>query len=189
MNREPHSLSRPVLAALLASMMLAGWALAPTGPVTPAERQILTLMRDRLAVMPAVARWKWNHQAPITDPIRERELLTRLRAQAQEQGLDPDFVERFFSAQFDAAKQIQEAEFQRWQAVKLGPFATVPDLRTEIRPEIDRINAALLQWLKQTPSLEPARIAQQAKWRLIGPAITDSVRMTAIQPLRLPAQP
>ncbi|MCZ2341008.1 MAG: gamma subclass chorismate mutase AroQ [Bacteroidales bacterium] len=189
MNRDPRTPSRAVLMALLAGLALSGWALAPVERGTPPERRILTLMRDRLAVMPAVARWKWNHQAPITDPIRERALLAQLRQQAQEQGLDSDCVERFFSAQFDAAKQLQEEEFRRWRMTQQEPFRTVPDLRTEIRPAIDRINAALLEVLRERASLRPAQLPQLAERLLIGPGITPAIRATAVQPLLLLAQP
>jgi chorismate mutase len=189
MNPTVMPPERFALAALLAGCAGLLLVFAPVRRESDPEYRILEVMRQRLAVMPEVARWKWNRQAPVTDPAREKELLVRLRTHAQEQGLDPDDVERFFSAQFAAAKQIQEAEFRRWQSVQQEPFAVVPDLKTEIRPTIDRINRELLQLLKPAPRFRSTRLVQLATTVLTGPGITPAVRSTALQPLLLLAQP
>src|SRR5262249_40615492 len=47
---------------------------APGRDLADLER-LLRLMRQRLALMDNVARWKWNTGKPITDAHRERELL------------------------------------------------------------------------------------------------------------------
>ena len=39
--------------------------------------RLLGLMRQRLLIMHEVARWKWHHRQPITDTVREAELLER----------------------------------------------------------------------------------------------------------------
>lgn len=58
--------------------------------------ELLRLMRQRLDLMPAVARAKWNAGLPIADPVREKSLLESLVAQAEDVHLDPVVARSFF---------------------------------------------------------------------------------------------
>jgi serine protease Do len=57
---------------------------------------LLALMHRRLALMPAVARAKWNAGLPIADPVREKEFLDAVAAQARGLGADAARARRFF---------------------------------------------------------------------------------------------
>ncbi|MGH8261070.1 MAG: hypothetical protein ACREUG_15420, partial [Steroidobacteraceae bacterium] len=44
-------------------------------PRDPHVDRVLTLENQRLALMPAVAAWKWQHHAAVTDAARERAIV------------------------------------------------------------------------------------------------------------------
>lgn len=107
------------------------------------------LMCERLALMPDVARYKWNHRLPINDPQREAELLERLVEQAKSLEVPVEAARRFLQAQMDAAKIVQQAYFERWERENAPMFEDVPDLQTDLRPRIGRMTDALLHALAQ----------------------------------------
>jgi chorismate mutase-like protein len=114
---------------------------------TAAVRQLLTLIDERLALMPEVARYKWNSSAAIEDLPREQALLESVRGQALQRGLNADTVTAFFAAQIEASKVVQRELFSTWQAAGQGKFAQVVDLGTQIRPRLDQLNPSLLDAL------------------------------------------
>jgi len=150
--------------------------------------RLLQFMRQRLLLMHDVARWKWNQKQAIADPKREQAFLESMQARGQAHGLKDEFVRSFFRAQIEAAKQVQEDDFQRWQAKGRGPFTDVPDLSTQQRPKIDAASNELLAALEAAqPLLEDMKARHQlaalAATILTGDGITERVRQLAIQPL------
>ncbi|MFB4280456.1 gamma subclass chorismate mutase AroQ [Nonomuraea sp. MTCD27] len=104
----------------------------------------------RLFLADAVAAAKFGGAGPITDPVRERELLASVAATSAEIGLPPDTGVRFFRAQIEAAKLVQRGLHARWRAYpELRPRER-PDLATEVRPKLDRLTPRLLELLKAT---------------------------------------
>src|SRR5262249_8221983 len=83
---------------------------------------LLRLMQQRLTLMHEVARWKWTAGQPVTDAERERELFHSVVERGRGKGLDPDLVRSFFAAQLEAARLVQQADFDRWKANKQKPF-------------------------------------------------------------------
>jgi chorismate mutase-like protein len=65
---------------------------------------------------------------PLTDPQRERELLQSVVERGRGKGLDPDLVRTLFAAQMEAARLVQQADFDRWQANKQEPFPDTTSL-------------------------------------------------------------
>ena len=114
--------------------------------VSPA-RALAVLVDERLALMPDVARYKWNRKQPIEDLPRERALIDSVRGQAIERGVSPERAAAFFAAQIEASKVVQRELFARWQTQEQGPFDNVRDLATEIRPRLDALNPRLLEAL------------------------------------------
>src|SRR5689334_11293317 len=49
---------------------------------------VLALMRERLALMPAVAIYKWKHELPVLDPAREAQVLNETVERAEALGLE-----------------------------------------------------------------------------------------------------
>ncbi len=150
---------------------------------------LLQHMRERLLIAHDVARWKWNARRPIADPEREQTFRSEMRRKSTSHGLDLDFIDRFFLAQIDASKQLQQDDFRQWEAAQRTTFPDVPDLTTVLRPRIDALNEALLNdlvRLRQRPPDEKqdGEVEKASRQILAGEGITDAVRALAIAPLR-----
>ena len=114
---------------------------------------------ERLLLAEAVARAKWNVQAPIEDLAREEQVIQAAVKQGAEFNLASNFVESVFRAQIQASKTVQRDLFAKWTAQHAGKFADAPDLAKTIRPELDRITTQLLRSLaaNQAVLVDPAR--------------------------------
>jgi chorismate mutase len=144
-------------------------------------------MQQRLTLMHEVAQWKWNAGRPITDPQRERELLQSVVEHGRARGLSPELVRSFFSAQMEAARLVQQGDFDRWKANKQKPFAETTSL-AELRQRIDHLNRELIDALAEVhPRLSGVAaqqaLSQRAEEILTGDGLAE-VRETAIAPLR-----
>ena len=154
LRREVDRWLRGVLASGHSAAVLERW-LAYRWPLTGARTALVAalagLIDERLALMPDVARYKWNQGLAIEDLPRERQLLEAVRAQAQGRGLSPDRAEAFFAAQIEASKVMQRELFAQWRAAAAGHFDNVPDLATQIRPHLDALTPRLLDALAAVP--------------------------------------
>jgi chorismate mutase len=162
------------------------WRAAP--PANADVDQLLGLMQQRLNLMHDVARWKWNAKQAIADPERERQLLDGLAEKGKKHGLEPAFTRDFFRAQIEAAKLLQQTDFDDWQASGHGRFTDVPDLGKELRPRIDALGDELLGVLARVQAARAAPRWQQALEKraavmLTGPGITPAIRAAALAPL------
>jgi chorismate mutase len=151
--------------------------------------RLLDLIRERLLLAHDVARYKWNHKAPISDPGREKQLLQKMVQQASAKQLDESFTRTFFEAQIEASKLLQQANFDEWKASGQGLFSEVKDLK-DMRVEIDELNTVLIESLAElfNELREPATrelISKRAAVILIGAGIDERVRAVAIKPLLL----
>src|SRR5690349_17602394 len=90
---------------------------------------LLDLIEARLAIMPDVARHKYNSDAPVEDLPREAQVIAAVTELASQSGIDKDLAARFFQAQIDASKIIQTSRIAAWKAESHQPFGDVPDLR------------------------------------------------------------
>lgn len=105
---------------------------------------VIDLMASRLSLMPAVAAWKYTRKIPVSDPARERQVLDATVARAQALGIDATSARRLFALQIEVATAIEEQHIERWRRGAALP-AVVPDLTTELRPQLDAIGAQLLR--------------------------------------------
>ena len=175
-------------------LLLAPLAAGGRRPANPPEEprrnlagldRLLHLMQRRLTLMHDVARWKWNAGQPITDPERERELLQSVVERGRGKGLDPDLVRAFFAAQMEAARLVQQADFDRWKAKQQKPFAdkSLAVLRQRIDLNRDLIDALA----RDGPWLFERDVQQALPGRseeiLTGDDLAG-IRETAIAPLR-----
>ncbi|AMO95706.1 putative chorismate mutase [Collimonas fungivorans] len=156
------------LASLFLLFLLAGCqSMAPARAADAAQvDHLLTLIDQRLAVAPMVAKAKWNSGGAINDPPREQLILDAVVAQAK--GLDPVFARRFFQAQFDASKAMQLGLHAQWRQQGKGRFDDAPDLGRDVRPVLDQLTPALIAVLEKIqPMLAqpgmPAYIAMRSK--------------------------
>ena len=116
---------------------------------TTAVDQLLGLIRERLEVSPAVARAKWNTNAPIEDPSREKAIIDGVARRAAEYGLDGAIAGSFFRGQIEASKTVQNRLHTEWRASKQLPFSEVADLEQDIRPVLDRLTPMMLRALAE----------------------------------------
>lgn len=118
---------------------------------------LLDLLARRLAYMPGVAAWKHEQGIPISDPPRERAVLDAARAAAGAAGLDPEAAEHLFALQIEAAKEIQANPPAR------APQEPALDLRTQIRPELERLGARIIETAARLVPLDAAAL-DAADW-------------------------
>jgi chorismate mutase-like protein len=160
----------------------------PDGPrrdLADLER-LLRLIEQRLALMHDVARWKWNAGQPITDAQRERALLQSVVERGRGKGLEPDLVRSFFAAQMEAARLVQQADFDRWTANKQMPFAETKCLAA-LRHQIDDLNRELIDALAEVLPRLSGQTVQHALPQRSAEILTghdQAVRETVIAPLR-----
>src|SRR5215472_13953996 len=180
-----------VVGLLLASLAAsgcrpAGVPVAPRPDLATLDR-LLGLMQQRLTLMHEVARWKWNAGQPVTDAERERELLHSVVERGRGEGLDPDVVRSFFATQTEAARLVQQADFDRWKANQQKPFADTKSLAV-LRQRIDQLNSELIHALTELRPWLWGQTVQQALPQRAEEILTGNdlagVRETAIAPLR-----
>ncbi len=161
---------------------------ASTPKAPPAVVHLLDLMRQRLLLMHEVARWKWNTSKPIADPAREQAFLDQVAQNGSKYDLDPAHVRAFFTAQIEAAKLLQQADFRAWQVAGQGPFPQALDLTSVLRPRIDELSSALLAALAEARPLlgqdhMRESLREQAATTLTGEGIDHTIRAAAVAPL------
>jgi len=183
-DSDRRGVSRRALLGGLASLVMSGRAVAAGDDPADPVMALVALIRQRLDLMEEVARSKWNLGIPVEDSSREQSLIDSVDALARGRGVDPALAATFFRAQIEAAKLVQSARISLWAAMHAGTFAAAADLRTEIRPKLDRLTADLLSALAAAaPTLKRAdadRIIAAAH----GPDTTMSMAMIrAVQPL------
>jgi chorismate mutase-like protein len=122
-------------------------------------------MNKRLALMPAVAKAKWNDEREIADPEREAKLLDAVTARAQEKGWDAAFLRAFVTAQIEASKLDQQDLFTRWRNEGHGRFEGAATL-ADLRKEIEDVTAELLDAGEQLrPLLARPRVRRAIEQR------------------------
>ncbi|HYP81426.1 MAG TPA: gamma subclass chorismate mutase AroQ [Steroidobacteraceae bacterium] len=126
---------------------LQSWQADAARPAVAPASTLAALIDERLALVLEVARYKWNTSAAIEDPPREQALLESLRQRAVPLGVPRPVVDRFFTAQIEAAKQLQRELFARWQGEHRDKFPGIADLATHIRPGIDQVTGEMLEAL------------------------------------------
>ena len=116
---------------------------------------MLTLADERMAVMPAVAAWKWQTKAAITDSERERAVSERAVQLAGSMGLAPEGIRALFDVQVRAARESQARLHEGWHAHGFDFPPPIPNLDTDLRPRLDRITVDLLHAVYlATPELQ-----------------------------------
>lgn len=157
------------------------WPRAAPGAIS--LEPLIRLMSDRLALMPDVARQKWNTRTAIEDIAREQQIIDGLKREAEALGVPATWAERFFRAQIEAAKVIQREHFARWEREGQGVFADAPDLATVTRPRLDALTPRLLRELAMAwPALaDPAQQGRvTAMARRLRPNLETGVAAAAL---------
>jgi chorismate mutase-like protein len=136
---------------------------------------------QRLLLAQAVARAKWNVQAPIEDVQREEQVIQAAIKQGAPLGLSSAWIQQVFRAQIEASKTVQRELYAKWTAQHAGKFDDAPDLAKTIRPELDRLTAQLLQSMASNQAVlnDPARQSDVA--RAMHPLDAAELSHTAVE--------
>ncbi len=161
--------SRPLVAFLV--VVLCALPLCAQGQTRFTGEQagtqsLFRAMDERLALMPAVAAYKWNKGAPVVDPERERVVAERAGELAGAMGLDRETVRSLFEVQILVARDVQSGLHARWRDRGYDFGTAVPSLEHVIRPQLDRITTDILRALYvAAPVRQPdAALLQNSGW-------------------------
>lgn len=108
---------------------------------------LLDSIERRLALAEAVALHKWDNGQPVQATMREQQVLANVRAAAPGYGLAPQRAEAFFADQMEANKLVQYTLLSDWSRKGVAPHTQRRDLQGQIRPQLDELQAVLLQQL------------------------------------------
>lgn len=137
------SLHKRICIAL--TMLFAASVAGAAGFTGPADvARVFDLMQQRLELMRSVAAWKFTNGVAVTDPAREQQVLDATVAQAQRLGIDPESARELFALQIRMASDVQEHFIASWKSHK-PVDEPVRDLKSDIRPQLDRIGTELLR--------------------------------------------
>ncbi len=72
------------------------------------DDMLMLLISQRESFVHEIGGWKRAHRLPIPDPKREREIMKKRLALANETDLDPLFIKKIFEVVFERAREIQK---------------------------------------------------------------------------------
>lgn len=140
-------------------------------------------MVERLEWMDEVACIKKAQSLPLSDPVREVQLLDAMETLAVRSDLPAEPVRKFFTGQVVAAKMRQE-ECLRGTLCSRQGLLSVPDLTKTIRPALDLIGKRMISALVRARDLnEPLQVIGAARLRLEKEGYSKSVMVPAIEGL------
>lgn len=145
----------PLFTLLLTPLLLAqGCASSPPAP--NALQRLLDTVEQRLDVAQAVALNKWDSGQPVQATERELQVITGAQAQATRFGVDGQRAAAFFADQIEANKLLQYSALSHWHAKGSAPATPRIDLAKQLRPQLDRLQSALLSNLAEFDRNRPA---------------------------------
>ncbi len=147
LSKQSRSLAKPVIVVVLVALgflfLLGVVVQRPNGDVSGLRSAIA----DRLALMPDVARHKWNTGIAIADPAREQRLIEVSVVKGRQFGIPDQVTRTAIEAQINAAKQMQEELMDAWSDAGQGKFTSVPKFLEETQPKIDAVTGRLIREL------------------------------------------
>jgi chorismate mutase len=172
---------RAIAVALIAFallLLLGLLRLQPSGDVSG----LRSAVAERLALMPDVARHKWNVGAAITDLAREQRLIKTAIVKGREIGIPDQVTLAAIESQIIASKQMQEALMLSWREAGEGSFVLVPDFAEETRPRIEEATDRLIRELGAALNLlNTCKAAKTLRAPPNGPLIPAEVWATAVE--------
>lgn len=157
-----RSRAKPVLVVVLVAlgvMFLLGFVFQRYDSDVSGLRSAIA---ERLALMPDVARHKWNTGTAIADPAREQRLIEASVVKGRQFGIPDQVTRAAIEAQINASKQMQEELMRAWSEVEQGKFASVPKFVEETRPKIDAATDRLIRELGKAIHVLPTCTAATA---------------------------
>jgi len=122
----------------------------------------------RLRIAEQVALAKWDNGAAVEDVSREAQVITGAVRDSDSKGLDPTSVSNFFKAQIEANKVVQYSLLTDWRRSRRAPVHAPIDLVATIRPELDRVQTALIAELADTVAIRASTTCRADVAKAIG---------------------
>jgi len=72
------------------------------------DEQIIILLRERAALAKRIAKLKLQKGLPIRDNDREREVLDRVAANAEREGINPELAKKIFKEIIELCVEVQK---------------------------------------------------------------------------------
>lgn len=115
------------------------------GDGRPEVDELARLMAMRLALAREVAWSKCCQGLAVADPAREAALLTALKEKGRAFSMTSERVTAFFLPQIVASRRYQDELIRQWRGGFPCPKNQPLDIRAELRPRIDRLDADMLR--------------------------------------------
>jgi chorismate mutase len=125
--------------------------------------KLVHLAAERVMTADTVAAAKWETAQPIENPAREKVIHEAIACQAAHLRIDQSAVQRIFEDQIEANKIVQRALHSEWQTQPAQHLSHHPDLATEVRPLLERIDSEFLLAIAQA---QPALLNPQCQLTL-----------------------
>ena len=107
----------------------------------------------RIAIAEEVALAKWDTGVPVEDTARESQVIASAVKAGQAKDLNPVAVSVFFKDQIEANKVVQYSLSADWRRAGKAPNHVPVNLAERVRPELDRLQSALIAALAETASV------------------------------------
>ena len=146
------------IGATALSLLASTAAVAQTRP-SESFMTLIDLSATRLDISRKVALTKWDTKQPIADPPsdpREQQVIAAATDEANRRGLPSDLAAAFFADQIEASKLIQFSLMADWRRAGHVPSDPRADLKTELRPALDRLRSQFIEELLAARSLREA---------------------------------
>jgi chorismate mutase len=127
----------------------------------------------RLLIAEQVALAKWDSGAAVEDSPREAQVIVEAVREGESRGLDPISISNFFKAQIEANKIIQYSLLADWRRSGRAPAHAPIDLIATIRPELDRVQTALIAELADTVVIRASTTCRADVAKAIGKYILE----------------
>ena len=114
------------------------------------DETLYRLINERLSLMEQVAAHKWINALPITAPEREAFVIGKAVDDGLQYGITPKSSRAFFSAQIEAAKDIQQCWFDHWETGHEPE--TADDLVGIVRPKLIVLGSEITSRLAKNTS-------------------------------------
>jgi chorismate mutase len=111
----------------------------------------------RLMIGEQVALAKWDSGKGVEDAPREAKVIRDAVKDGVARGLDEASVSKFFNAQIEANKFVQYELLADWHRTGKPPEHAPVDLMKNIRPELDKVQEALITELVDTVDVRKSK--------------------------------
>lgn len=148
------------------------WLGQPTVQAFSSLTALLALLDLRLALMPAVADYKYRYALPIEDLQQEAAVIQRATILAREKGKNSEAMQEFFRVQIDLAKRVQQ--FVIHNPEHMPKWARGFSLASDIRPVLSELNEQIaLLFMQVAPaSFDYDAVIRMAEEEIVTEGVT-----------------